>query len=304
LAETREVLFLKNRPGNRPSQEGAAPLFDRAIALCRRAGFRRIVLRGDSKFSLTEYLDGWHEQSVLFHFGYESKPNLVALADALPETAWQPLRRRKKGSEPKSRRRRRDKVKENVVRTRGYENKILESEEVAAFDYQPTACSRAYRMVVVRKHIRVEKGQQFLMNTTPYFFYITNDDTLTPSEIVFSCNDRCHQENLIEQLKNGVRALRGAVDNLVSNNAYMVMTALAWNLKAWTALWLPVIGRWEEKHRREKQELLQMEFRKFVNVMLKIPCQIVKASRKIIYRLLNVTPWLSVFHRLTTVLNC
>ena len=84
----------------------------------------------------------------------------------------------------------------------------------------------------------------------------------------------------------------------------MVMTALAWNLKAWTALWLPVIGRWSEKHQSEKQELLRMEFRKFVNVMLKLPCQIARTSRRIVYRLLTWNPWLGVFRRLTTALKC
>ena len=84
----------------------------------------------------------------------------------------------------------------------------------------------------------------------------------------------------------------------------MVMTALAWNLKAWTALWLPVVGRWSEKHQDEKRELLRMEFRTFVNVMLKLPCQIVRTSRRIVYRLLAWNPWLRVFRRLTTALDC
>jgi hypothetical protein len=175
---------------------------------------------------------------------------------------------------------------------------------VTEFRYRPTACQKEYRMVVVRKHVRVEKSQQFLFDTTPYLFYITNDWESPAEAIVFSCNHRCNQENLIEQLKNGARAFRAPVDNLISNGAYMVMTALAWNLKAWSALWLPVIGRWAEKHESEKQELLRMDFRTFVNVMMKLPCQIVRTSRKIVYRLLNWNPWLGVFRRLTTVLNC
>ncbi len=91
-------------------------------------------------------------------------------------------------------------------------------------------------MVVIRKHIRVEKGQTLLFETSPYLFYITNDLESSASEVVFECNDRCNQENLIEQLRNGVRAMHAPVDNLLSNWAYMVMTALAWNLKAWSAL--------------------------------------------------------------------
>jgi len=305
LAETREVLFIKNRSGNRPSQEGAAPLFDRAIGLCKRAGFRRIALRGDSKFSQTEHLDRWNDiDNVFFYFGYESRKNLEKTADELPENAWQRLERRPRYQVKTAPRRKRRKIKEQIVQQRGYENKILEYEEVAEFRYRPTACSREYRMIVVRKHVRVEKGQRFLMDTTPYLFYITNDEEALASEVVFTCNDRCDQENLIEQLKNGTRSFRAAVDNLVSNNAYMVMTALAWNLKAWTALWLPVIGRWSEKHRKEKRELLRMEFRKFVSVMMRLPCQIARTSRKIVYRLLNSNPWLPVFRRLTTALDC
>ena len=47
------------------------------------------------------------------------------------------------------------------------------------------------------------------------------------------------QENLIEQLKNGVQAMRNPLDNLHSNWAYMVMCSLAWTLKAWMGLCLP-----------------------------------------------------------------
>ena len=59
LANTGEPLFLKNRSGNRPSHEGVIPYFDKAIALCRRAGFRDILLRGDTDFALTTAFDRW-----------------------------------------------------------------------------------------------------------------------------------------------------------------------------------------------------------------------------------------------------
>lgn len=38
LANTGEPLYVVNRSGNRPSAEGAAAYFDRAVKLCRRAG--------------------------------------------------------------------------------------------------------------------------------------------------------------------------------------------------------------------------------------------------------------------------
>ena len=46
-------------------------------------------------------------------------------------------------------------------------------------------------------------------------------------EIVFLANERCNQENLIAQLKGGVKELMTPVDDLVSNRAYVVMASLA-----------------------------------------------------------------------------
>lgn len=176
---------------------------------------------------------------------------------------------------------------------------------MAEFNYQPTACGEIYRMVVVRKNLSVEKGEQRLFDDVRYFFYITNDWVSETNEIVFTANDRCHQENLLAQLKNGVRALRAPVDNLLSNWAYMVMTALAWDLKAWWALLLPESpGRWQEKHRAEKRWLLGLEFRTFVNVFVRLPCQIVRTGRRLVYRLLSWNPYLPIFFRLVDRLQC
>ena len=136
-------------------------------------------------------------------------------------------------------------MKEQVVKAREFKNIVLVSEEVAEFDYRPSACRKTYRMVVVRKNLSVEKGEQVLFPDERYFFYITNERSCTRDEVVYEANDRCNQENHIAQLKSGCRALHAPVDNLESNWAYMVMTALAWNLKAWWALSLPASpGRW------------------------------------------------------------
>lgn len=304
LANTGEVLRVVNRPGNRPSHEGAAAECDRAIGLCRGAGFRKILLRGDTDFSQSAHLDRWDGEGVLFHFGYDATPNLQEIADNLPKTAWKKLVRPPRWEAHSGARRRPDKVKDKIVRAREFETFRLKSEEVGEFAYRPTKCRKTCRMIVVRKNISVEKGEKRLFDEVRYFFYITNDQQSTPAEVVFSANDRCNQENLIEQLSNGVRAFRAPVDNLFSNWAYMVMTALAWNLKAWWALWLPEDGRWAEKHRKEKQTVLRMEFRTFVNYLVKIPCQIVRSGGRLIYRLLNWTPWLGVFRRLANELQC
>ena len=93
---------------------------------------------------------------------------------------------------------------------------------------------------------------------------------------MFSANDRCDQENLIAQLKGGVHALTTPVDDLVSNWAYMVMASLAWSLKAWSALMVPVSPRHAAKHEAEKRSLLRMEFATFCAAMIQMPCQIVR----------------------------
>lgn len=304
LAGTGEVLSIVNRSGNRPSEENAAAEADRAIALCRRGGFRGVRLRGDTAFSQTEYLDGWDEDDVLFQFGYVAWPNLKELAENLPESKWNKLQRPAAYNPKGSPRARPKRVKREVIRHREFEHLELKSEQVAEFDYQPTACDRKYRMIVVRKNISKEKGERRLLDEIRYLFYITNDRKATAAEIVFGCNDRCDQENLIAQLAGGVRALSAPVDNLTSNWAYMVMTSLAWTLKAWSALWLPVDGRWRDQHAAERQSLLRMEFKTFVNAMIKVPCQIVRGGRRVLLRVLNWNPYLPSFFRLAGVLRC
>jgi hypothetical protein len=306
LANTSEVLSVVNRSGNRPSQEGAAAQVDRALAVCFRGGFRKVLLRGDTKFSQTEHLDRWDADArVHFHFGYEAKPNLKALAEDLPASAWRPLQRPARYEVKTKPRRRPDQVKEAMVVARAFENQRLRSEQVGEFNYRPTACAKTYRLVVVRKNISVEKGEKLLFDRIEYFFYITNDWVSEADEVVFSANDRCDQENLLAQLHGGVRALRAPVDNLESNWAYMVQTALAWNLKAWWALSLPEQpGRWQGKHQLEKRWVLRLEFKAFVNAFMRLPCQIIRTGRKLVYRLLSWNPYQTIFFRLLDVLRC
>lgn len=306
LANTNEVLSVVNRSGNRPSHEGAAAEVDRALEVCFRGGFRRVLLRGDTDFSQTAHLDRWDSNGqVTFIFGYDSKPNLEAIADALPAPSWKKLERPPRYAVQTKPRQRPEKVKEQIVVERQFDNLRLQSEEVAEFDYQPSACAKAYRMVVVRKNISVEKGEKVLFERIVYFFYLTNDWGSETNEIVFEANYRCNQENLLAQLHGGVRALTAPVDDLVSNWAYLAMTTLAWNLKAWWALMLPEEpGRWQAKYRTEKLWVLGIEFKTFVNAFIRQACQIVRTGRKLVYRLLAWNPYQTIFFRLVSVLRC
>lgn len=305
LAETGEPLRLYNRSGNRPSHEGAFAYADDCIELCRQAGFQKILLRGDTDFTQTEHLDRWTDEGVLFYFGVDAMPNLQRLADALPENAWKNLQRRNKRPPPGEPRQRPDNVKEEIIVQRGFKNLRLASEEIAEFRYQPTLCDRRYRLIALRKHIVEEQAGLFADQHDRYFFYITNDESATAAQVVFQANDRCNQENLIQQLKHGVHALQAPVDNLTSNWAYMVMASLAWSLKAWFALWLSERpGRWADQRRADKRTVLGMEFKQFANYFVRMPAQIVKTGRRLVYRLLGWNPWQPFFFGVYDELRC
>jgi hypothetical protein len=306
LANTGETLSIVNRSGNRPSHEGAAAEIDRARAVCFAGGFATVLVRGDTDFSQTEHLDRWNaDPRTTFIFGYDACPNLVDIADKLPESAWRKLVRPARYAVATTPRQRPENVKARIVRQRQFDTLRLQSEEVAEFNYRPTACQHTYRMVVLRKNITKEKGELRLHDEIRYFFYITNDWVSEADEIVFGANDRCNHENVLAQLAGGCRALTAPCDNLLSNWAYMVMTALAWDLKAWWALWLPEgRGGHRAAYRVDKAWVLRLEFKRFVQAFVRLPCQIVHTGRKLVYRLLAWNPYQPIFFRLVDVLRC
>jgi hypothetical protein len=282
LANTKEVLYLVNRPGNAPSHADAPEWIDRAIDLVSPYA-ERICLRGDTDFSLTAHFDRWAER-VDFLFGMDAHRALVARAEGLPEAHWWPLERKDKYemlTEQKRRRYQRNE-KQRIVREREYLNLELNHEDVAEFSYRPGKCSRPYRVVAVRKNISKMKGELSLLDEIRYLFYITTRTDLSAAEVVRCANERCDQENVIEQLKNGVNALRVPLYDLVSNWAYMVMAALAWNIKSWFAMMM---------HRKADRLLyIRMEFRRFLNSIILIPCRVVRRARSITIRLLGYQP--------------
>jgi hypothetical protein len=304
LANTREVLYLMNRPGNRPSHERAFVYFDRSIDLCRRAGFRAIRMRGDTDFSQSRHLDRWHNEGVQFVFGFDAIPKLEEIAENLPESAWKLLQRKQRTTDkPRSRR---VNTKEQVVVEKEYKNKRLEKEFVAEFDYSPGKCQHIYRMVVIRKQVAMMKGEQKLFDDSPYFFYITNirNSEMTVEEIVGESNQRCDQENIISQGKQ-MGALAAPLHTLASNWAYMVMATLAWNLKCWLALSLKESGpsKTKVKRRAEKHRLLRMDFSTFRQTMILIPTQVIRSARRLVYRLLAWSPSLEILFRLHDSVN-
>ena len=283
LANTKEVLYVVNRPGNAPSHQDNAKWIDRAVAVVQEVA-QQITLRGDTDFTNSKHLDRWEEKGIKFLFGMDAHPKAVTLAQGLKKAQWQPLERLPKYEIRTEPRRKPERVKEQIVQRKGYRNLKLVGEEVAEMTYRPSKCQEDYRLVILRKNISVQEGERALFDEVRYFFYVTNRGDLSAAEVVGMANGRCDQENVIEQLKNGVNAMRMPVDDLLSNGAYMVMAALAWNLKAWFSLLVP--------DRDRGLELMRMEFRRFIHAVILLPCQILRTGRRIIYRLLGYNQWL------------
>jgi Transposase DDE domain group 1 len=282
LANTREVLYLVNRPGNAPSHTDAATWIDKAIALVAPYA-KRVCVRGDTDFSLTANFDRWAGR-VDFVLGTDSIAVLRTRAEALDPSAWKRLQRpapyENKTGKTRARRHNR---KQQVVEERGFLNLRLNHEDVAEFSYRPGKCRRDYRVVVLRKNISRMKGEQALIDEIRYFFYFTTytPDIHTPAQIVELANQRCDQENIHGQLKSGLGALRAPVDDLLSNWAYMLIAALAWNIKSWHAMMM---------HRNhDRHAFIRMEFKRFLDTVVRIPAMILVRARATVIRLVAYT---------------
>jgi hypothetical protein len=287
LSKTREALYLINRPGNAPSHLDSAQWIDRSLDLVSDT-FEEVWIRGDTDFNLTKNYDEWSKKCK-FVFGVDARNNLIEKADSIPEAQWQPLPRRPKYKIKTKKRKRPGNVKERIVKERGYKKIRTNAEHVAEFKYRPVKCKKTFRVIALRKNLTIEKGDMALFDDIRYFFYITNDQKMTPEEVVYFARDRCDHENDIEQLKNGVNAMRMPVDDLLSNWAYMVIAALSWNIKAWYGLLTP--------NKALGYQIVRMEFKRFVNNFINIPCIIIKAGRRILYRIISYNNYMRDFFK-------
>ncbi len=92
LANTKEVLYLVNRPGQAASHSGSVEWIDRAVKLVAPvAGI--VTIRGDTDFTHTAHLDRWDKAGRQFILGMDAHPKVVQLAGQLPPSAWKKLER-------------------------------------------------------------------------------------------------------------------------------------------------------------------------------------------------------------------
>jgi len=191
LANTHEPLYLGLHGANRPSHEGVIDYYDRAIALCRRAGFTAIRLRGDTDFALTSEFDRWDADGVRFIFGNDARANLIQQPQSIDEDTYRELVTRAERQIATTPRERPRNIKDEIVRERDYKVLRQAAQDVVEFSYRPRKCKRDYRVVALRKNISVERGENVLFSEYRYFFYITNDRNMTADEIIDQARQRC-----------------------------------------------------------------------------------------------------------------
>lgn len=255
-AETKECLRLVNRPGNVTSAEGAALALDECLGMARPF-FRRLRVRGDSAFYQEGTIRTAEAHDAEFAFVMDSVGVLRNAAANLPEKAWKlwdpnGSQSARAKSKPARRRRKRERFRRKKAQERGYRTLHTRCQWVAQFRYRPTFATHDYRIVVKRQLIEETAGQAALIERYEYRFIITNIESGTPAEIIRFAYGRCDQENTIEQLKNGIAAMRMPTGELEANGAFMLAAELAWNLRAWLSLLaLPKESRsWEWKRFR------------------------------------------------------
>ena len=273
LHNTREPLYVINRPGNVASHQECAPWVDKSLDLvCDH--FAKVQVRGDTDFSLTQHLDKWDDRCT-FVFGVDAMPDLVKIANEIDKADWQALPKKPKHFVKTRKRRRSGTIKQQIVKKRKFKKIQTEAEHFYHFTYQPGKCKKTYRMIVLRKTLKVLRGEMNLFDDFRHFFYITNDWTRSTADMIQFYRNRSDYENDIEQLKNGVRALVPGSDSLLSNWALMVIASMA----SWFGLLLP--------YRPLGLSIVRMEFKRFLNTFIRIPCLIIRTGRRIHYCLVG-----------------
>lgn len=268
LAETNEPLRTINRPGNRPSAEGAAEALHEVLPMVARH-FDRVFARGDSKFYQHANIAECERCGANFAFVMDGYAGLHDRADSLPFSDWEPFsahradRVARRAAAKKTRRKRR-RVRARRARERGYETLATTKQWVSEFGYTiPRSASavaagvagKTYRVVVKRQEVDISEGQNYLFTEYRDRFVITDipKSEMDPAEVFGFAYGRCDQENFIEQLKNGIAAMRMPTGELLANSAFLMAGQLAWCLRSWlSALALPKeTARWEWKWFRQ-----------------------------------------------------
>ena len=276
-------IFCINRSGNTLSQSEAAYWINRAIEVLKEY-FDEILIEGDTAYYLTEMLDELDTDGVKFIFAVDQFDNLKKSAENIDDNEWIKVERIELGT--KKREHKKQNVKELKIIERNYRHVVQREEYASEFSYTPTKCRNQYRIIVVRQLKELITSGLFQYFYYQYRFAITNlkESESSTIECLDLIRKRANHENKIEQLESGVFALNMPTKEFYANQAYMMICAMAWNMKSYIGMLCP------DKSLGEK--IISMEFRKFKLYFINIQTQIIKQGRYIVYRLLGFNQYI------------
>lgn len=280
-ATTGVHLFTVNRSGNALSQEKAEYWIRRAIIELKK-NFDEIIVTGDSAYYLTGMLDRLDIEGVKFIFAVDQFDNLIKSAENIDSKEWIEIEREE--ASPKPRFHKHENEKKKKIVERGYKHVVQREEYLSEFSYSPSKSKKLYRIIVVRQLKEHMQDGLFNYYVYQYRFAITNIQDRSNRECLELIRTRADHENKIEQLESGVFALNMPAKEFYANQAYMIIAAMAWNMKSWLGLLCP------DKEFGEK--LIRMEFKNFKLYFINIPAQIVRSGRYIVYRLLGFNSYI------------
>jgi hypothetical protein len=214
-----------------------------------RRHFRNAIVRGDTDFDRSDVFQTVTDAGAYFAIGGRVYANRAALAQAIPETAWEPYipRAQCRHSQGAARQGRTPNYREAKADERGFRRLRTIGQWVAEIAYQPSGLGSPCRMIVRRVRIEERDGQGALFESFRYRLVLTNlPRSYTPREIIDLTYQRCDQENVIEQFGQGIAGWRCRWPSLEQLGAQPAW--LAWNLGKWIAqLALPSeVVRWVE----------------------------------------------------------
>ena len=252
LAGTLECLRLINRSGNTTSADGSESHLRELFPMLGRR-FKQVIVRGDSAFAKQAIFDACEESGHFFAVVSPQQQNFASLFEALPGAQWKPYRQRERNEDPaRGRRKRGPNRRRERARSRNKRDLQLKKQWIAEIPYRPDRSDRTYRLIARYQEIEEhEQGHLFLL--TRFRYVLSNlPPSVSAEEVMDLTYQRCDQENLIEQLQNGVAAMRMPTGGMLSNAAFGTCARLAHNLKPWLAQLAlpPETMRWEWKRFR------------------------------------------------------
>jgi hypothetical protein len=216
------------------------------------------------------------DEGAYFAIGGRLYAKRAALVGAIAEESWNPFvprAEREERSGP-SRHGRTPNWRRQKAAERGYRTLRTVEQWVSEIPYQPHGLDSPYRMIVRRVLIEETDGQGELFKHFRYRLVLTNlPRTYTARQIIDLTYQRCDQENVIEQLGQGIAGWRMPVAEFMGNSAWLEIARLAWNLGKWIAqIALP-------------SEVVRWEWKRFRRHFVYIAAKVLKSGRRVVVRL-------------------